>query len=210
MHILNEEYKISKAFLEKPWKKLTYLNVRKLCGKKSKGYIYRVLNNLLLENILQREKVGKSILYALTLNYFATQSYLGSLHEYLSWQEKHVPNSIVNAIAHKICRITPFFVFIVAGSYAKKKQTKNSDLDVAIICDNSTDPKEIIAEIKLESDLSIPQVHPFVFTKDQFLEMLVDEGENYGKEVARNNLIFFGGAVYYNILNEGIKHGFRG
>ncbi|MBX4196054.1 nucleotidyltransferase domain-containing protein [Candidatus Pacearchaeota archaeon] len=210
MYILNEEHKISAAFLQKPWKQLTYLEIRKLSGKKSKSYIYRALSHLMNQQVINTEQVGKSLLYGLTLDSTSTQSYLGALSEYLAWQFTHVPEHIVENLASKVRTITPFFVFIVTGSYAKKTQTKKSDLDVTIICDDHIDPKAIEAEIGHEAKLSIPQVHLFVFRKKDFLEMLVNKEFNYGKEVARNNMIFFGGNIYYSILNEAIGHGFRG
>jgi len=40
--------------------------------------------------------------------------------------------------------------------------------------------------------------------------MLTNKEFNYGKEVARNNVIFYGGSIYFNILNEAIEYGFRG
>lgn len=210
MYILNEEHKVSMAFLEKPWKKLTYLDIQRLSNKRSKSYIYRSLSHLIRGEIIQTEQVGKSLLYEIRLNSLMAQSYLGFLSEYTSWQETHIPKEIIEKLADKIVKITPFFVFIVTGSYAKSKQTKKSDLDIVIICDNSINPGTIMAEIKLESSLSIPQVHPFVFTKKEFMEMLTNKEINYGKEIAHNNLIFFGGNIYYNILNEAIEHGFRG
>lgn len=210
MYILNEEYAITKAFLQKPWKKLSYSEIQKLSGKQSKSYIYRALRNLIHGGVLQTEQVGKSLLYGLTLNSIRTQAYLGFLKEYLAWQETHVPNTIVETLATKARRITSFFVFIVTGSYAKKTQTKKSDLDITIICDDTANPKAIEAEIDFESKVSIPPAHYFVFNKKYFLEMLTNDEFNYGKEVARNNLVFFGADIYFNILNEAIQHGFRG
>lgn len=210
MYILNEEHTISKAFFQKPWKKHSYSEIRKLSGKKSKSYIYRALGHLMHGGILQTERVGKSLLYGLTIDSIQTQAYLGFLSEYLAWQETNVPHKILETLATKARKITSFFVFIVTGSYAKKTQTKKSDLDVTIICDDSVNPKAIEAEIDFESKMSIPRVHYFVFTKKDFVEMLTNDEFNYGKEVARHNLIFFGGDIYFNILNEAIQHGFRG
>ncbi|HLC53878.1 MAG TPA: nucleotidyltransferase domain-containing protein [Candidatus Nanoarchaeia archaeon] len=210
MYILNEKHKITKAFLQKPWKKLSYSEIRKISGKKSKSYIYHALSNLMHGSIVQTQQVGKSFLYGLNLDSIQTQAYLGFLSEYLAWQETHVPNEIVETLARKARKVTPFFVFIVTGSYAKKTQTKKSDLDVTIVCDDSINPKAIEAEIDLEGKTSRPQVHYFVFRKKEFLEMLTNDEQNYGKEVARHNLIFFGGDIYFNILNEALQHGFRG
>ncbi len=210
MYILNEEHKIATCFLQKPWKKLTYMEIRKISGKKSKSYIYRTLSHMKKDNVIETEQVGNSILYGLKLNSLQTQSYLGLLSESIAWETNHVPEHIIESLTNKIRKITPFFIFIVTGSYAKRTQTKKSDLDITIICDDAVKPKAIMAEIKIEGDLSIPIAHLFVFTRKEFLEMLIDKEINYGKEVARNNLIFYGGNIYYNILNEIIGNGFRG
>ena len=206
MGILKKQYIIDSAFIKEPWKKLTYSDIQKITKKRSKGYIYNALKRLIDERIILTEKVGKSILYSLNLSSISAQSYMGFLHEYISWNQKHIPLQIIEKIRNKIP--TKFFILLLTGSYAKKNQTKTSDLDIVIICDE--DPKKIMAQISYESDISIPKVHPYVFTKDQFLKMLLDDGENYGKETARHSSIFYGGSQYYSILNEAIKHGFRG
>ena len=56
----------------------------------------------------------------------------------------------------------------------------------------------------------IPEFHPYVFTQAQFYEMLTNKEENYGKEIARKNLIITGGKEYYLIVLEAIRHGFNG
>ncbi|MBI2631699.1 nucleotidyltransferase domain-containing protein [Candidatus Pacearchaeota archaeon] len=210
MFILNEESKIAASFLEKPWKKLTYSEIRKLSGKKSKSYIYRTLSHLMNDNVIDTEQIGNSLLYGLKLYLLQTQSYCGLLSESIAWDSSHIPESIIEKIADRIRKITPFFVFIVTGSYAKRTENKRSDIDIVILCDDTVKPQTIIAEIKLESDLSIPKVHPFVFKRKEFLEMLINKEFNYGKEIARNNLLFFGSNIYFNILNDAIEHGFKG
>ena len=206
MGILKKQYIIDSAFIKEPWKKLTYSDIQKITKKRSKGYIYDALKRLIDERIILADKIGKSILYSLNLSSISAQSYMGFLHEYISWNQKHIPLQIIEKIRNKIP--TKFFILLLTGSYAKKNQTKTSDLDIVIISDE--DPKKIMAQISYESDISIPKVHPYVFTKDQFLKMLSDDGENYGKETARNSFIFYGGSQYYAVLNEAIKHGFRG
>ncbi|MDD5651109.1 MAG: nucleotidyltransferase domain-containing protein [Candidatus Nanoarchaeia archaeon] len=206
MGILKEEYIIDLAFIKEPWKKLTYSDIQKITKKRSKGYIYNALKRLLNEKIILSDKIGKSILYTLNLQSIFTQNYVGFLNEYKSRNQKHIPFQIIENIRNKIP--TKFFILLVTGSYAKETQNKNSDLDIIIISDE--DSKKIMAQISYESETSIPKVHPYVFTKDQFLKMLLDDEENYGKEIAKHNFIFYGGSQYYSILNEAIKHGFRG
>ncbi len=208
MGILKEQYVIDSAFIKEPWKKLTYLDIQKITKKKSKGFIYGALKRLQKEKIINTEKVGKSILYNLNLSSTSAQNYAGFLHEYISFNQKHIPLQIIENIRNKIP--TKFFILLLTGSYAKGTQTKHSDLDIIVICDDKTEPKKIMAEISYESELSIPKVHPYVFTKEQFLGMLLEDEENYGKEAVRHRFIFYGGSQYYAVINEAIKHGFRG
>ncbi len=208
MGILKEQYLIDSAFLKEPWKKLTYSEIQKITKKRSKGYIYSALKRLEEERIILTEKVGKSVLYTLNLSSISAQSYIGFLNEYISWNQEHIPLQIIENIRNKIP--TKFFILLLTGSYAKKTQNKNSDLDLVIICDDKVDPGSILAQVSYEGETSIPVIHPYVFTNKEFLDMLSDEGENYGKETVRHNFIFYGGSQYYAIINEAIKHGFRG
>jgi len=205
--ILKKQYEIDKVFLENPWKSLTYSEIQKLSKKSSKGYIYKELNKLITEGLIKSEKIGKRmVLYSIQLETAFAQRYWGFLSEYSSWNKEKFPFQIIENLRGKMP--TPFFNLIVTGSYAKGTQKKDSDLDVIVISDYNA--KSIYSELKYESETSIPKVHLYVFTKQEFLEMLMSKKENYGKEIARKNMIFFGGAVYYSILSEAIKNGFKG
>ncbi|OGJ19068.1 hypothetical protein A3K73_01990 [Candidatus Pacearchaeota archaeon RBG_13_36_9] len=205
--IIKEQYEIDRVFTRSPWKPLTYLEIQKLSKKKSKGYIYKELKRLSYNKMIKIERIGKrAVLYHIILDCASSQQYWGFLHENTSWNLEKFPFQIIENLRARIP--TPFFSLIVTGSYAKGKQTKESDLDVVIISDYGS--KEILAELKYEAETSIPKVHLYVFTSKEFLEMLGSKKENYGKEIARNNLIFFGGASYYSILQEAISHGFKG
>ncbi len=74
---------------------------------------------------------------------------------------------------------------------------------------SSQDTKHISAEINYASELSIPQGHPYVFKKSEFLEMLTNNDANYGKEIAKNNIVILGGQAYFQIIHEAIKNGFN-
>ena len=205
--ILKKQYEIDRVFLEKPWNSLTYSEIQKLSKKKSKGYIYKEINRLIENKLIKFNKIGKrTILYNIELNTALAQQYWGFLKEYNSWNTNRFNFKIIENIKNKIP--TAFFTFIVTGSYAKGTYTKNSDLDVVLISD--IEPKLIYSELKYETETNIPKIHLYVFTSKQFLEMLQDKKENYGKEIARNNLIFLGGAPYYSLLTEAISNGFKG
>jgi len=209
MSLITEQYAIDSAFTREPWKSLTYRDIQKISKKKSRSYVYKALKRLLQEKIIKSETVGKSILYSMNINSIYTQNYMAFLEEFAAGTS-NLPLQILSNLGAKIALITPFYALLVTGSYAKKTQTKKSDLDIIVICDDRVNPRDIYAELKLESELSIPKVHLYVFTKKQFLEMLLSKKENYGKEIARHHMIFRGGSAYYSILAEAIQNGFRG
>lgn len=206
--MLKKEHQILEEFVEKPWKKLTFKEVKKLSEKKSESYVYASLKKFVKLGILKEERVGNVVLYSLNFSTHKTLAYTGFVLEYLSWNKKQIPYKDLEKIASKIP--TKFFIFIITGSYANNTQKKDSDIDVVIICDDTFEPKKIYAELKLDCELNIPPIHLYVFKNTEFLKMLLNKEANYGKEIANKNLILFGGEGYYNLIFEAIKNGFTG
>lgn len=206
--MLKKEHEILTGFVSYPWKKLTFRQVKELSGKKSESYVFDSLKRFVKSDILLEEKIGNTILYSLNLSSIKARSYVGFVAEYMAWNARQLPIKELEKLARLIP--TDFYVFIITGSYARNLQQKKSDIDAVIICDDSAEPKKIYAELRHESEMSIPTVHLFVFKKSEFLSMLLDKKANYGKETAKNNLILSGGQEYYSIINEVLEHGFVG
>lgn len=205
--MITKEHTILEPFAKEAWKKFTFKEIKKLSHNKSDNYVHTVLKRFVASEILQEQRIGNNLVYFLTKN-ISSFNTVGFAAEYKANAAKHVPYNNVQKLINKLK--TVFYVFIVTGSYAKAKQKETSDLDIVIICDNKQEPNAILSQIKLESELMIPEVHPYVFTQEQFCQMLTTEEENYGKEIARNNLIITGGKSYYSMLMEAIEHGFNG
>ena len=205
--MLTKKYSILETFTRKPWKALTFKEVKKLSKNKSDNYVHTALKSLVKDKILKQEKIGNNIIYSIANNIFALNTF-GYIAEYKANTEKHIPHKIISKVLEKIK--TSFYISLITGSYASKKQKKRSDLDIVFICDDKLNPNSILAEIRLESELSIPEIHPYVFTESQFYEMLVNKEFNYGKETAKNNLIITGAKQYYDILMRAIENGFSG
>jgi len=191
--------------MDEPWKKLTFKQIKQLTRNKSDNYVHKALKNFVKSRILEDMRIGNVITYSIAKNEKAL-SVIGFLAEFKANNTKHLPN--LTRILGKIK--TPFYSFLITGSYAKNKQKNDSDIDIVIICDDSSDIKNILAEIKLESELNIPEVHAYVFKSKEFYEMLINKEENYGKEAARSNLIISGGKQFYKIIMEAIQNGFNG
>ena len=205
--MLTKEHRILEVLAKKPWKSLTFKQIKDLSKNRSDNYVHTTLKQSVKDDILKQQKVGNSIIYSINNSTFALNT-IGYILEYKANRETHLPHKNIQKIIDKIK--TSFYALIITGSYAKKQQKTTSDIDIVIICDDKQNPNAILSQIKLESELMTPEVHPYVFTQSQFYEMLINKEENYGKETARNNLIITGGKQYYEILMEAIKNGFDG
>ena len=99
-----------------------------------------------------------------------------------------------------------WYILLLFGSYAKKTQTKNSDIDVMLIV---PDGKEDLCEKDADrAARSLPlQIHILVFSESQFLEMLQTKQSNVGQEALKNNIILYGGQIYLQLLEEAIQNG---
>ena len=92
-----------------------------------------------------------------------------------------------------------WYILLLFGSYAKKTQTKNSDIDVMLIV---PDGKEDLCEKDADrAARSLPlQIHILVFSESQFLEMLQTKQSNVGQEALKNNIILYGAETYYEMI----------
>ncbi len=204
--MLKKAYQLLLPFIKEPWKKRTFGEVKKLCRKTSESYVYNSLKKYVKENVLAEEKAGNVSLYSLNLSEPKAQAYAGFVAEFVAWHAKHLPFDVIKNIIQRLP--TAYFTFIVTGSFARNKQKEGSDLDIVIIVDDKQDTKHIRAQINYVCELSIPKGHPFVFKKSEFLEMLLNNEANFGKEIAINNLILHGAPEYYSIMHEAVKNGF--
>ncbi len=205
--MIKKEHTILEPFIKEPWKKFTFKEIKKISHNKSDNYTFTTLKRFVASGILQAQKIGNNLVYYLT-GRVSSLNAIGFIAEYNASVVRRLPCTNIQKLVNKFK--TVFYVFIVAGSYAKNKQKETSDIDIVIICDNKQEPNAILSQIRLESELLVPEVHPYVFTQEQFYQMLISKEENYGKEIVRNNLIITGGKAYYSILMEAVEHGFNG
>ena len=201
--MLKKSYKVLDVFVSNPT--ITYLfnDVKEYIESKSESYTYNSLKSFVKEGILTKDKRGGVTIYKIADSPKAI-SFLSIAAEYKAWNRNGIPiDNIIEII--KKARIN-FLTLLITGSYVKGKQTAKSDLDVVLIVPN--DVKKVTARLKQFCELSIPEIHLYVFTDDEFKQMLLDEKHNYGKEIVKNNLIFYGAEAYYKIMFEAMKNGF--
>ena len=206
--MLKKEHEILLPFIKEPWNNFTFKQIKEYSGKTSESYIYSSLKNFVKSGLLKEHKVGNVIQYSLKLSSTKTCSYCGFILEYNSFEKKHIPYRDLEELASKIP--VHYYTLIITGSYSRNLQKKESDLDIVIIIEDSSDVKKVYAELRFFCEMNIPQIHLYVFRKSEFLSMLLDDKHNYGKEIVKNNLIISGGQSYYKIIREAIKNGFDG
>lgn len=206
--MLKKEHELLVPFVEAPWRKFTFKEVKRVLKKTSESYVYGGLKKFVKLDILKEERAGNVVLYALNAGSLKTRAYAGFVAEYIAWNKRHIPYNDLQKMAEKVP--TEFYILMITGSYAQNKQREDSDIDVDILIDDSFEPKRVYAELSHFCEMNMPQIHLYVFRNREFLEMLLSNEANYGKEIARNNLVLCGGATYIKIVNEAMRRGFKG
>ncbi|MBU2638240.1 MAG: nucleotidyltransferase domain-containing protein [Nanoarchaeota archaeon] len=204
--LTQKQLRIIELFRKNPFAEYTIREIAKKIGNASYSWTYNMANKMIKENILKSRRTGASIACSINLDEPMAVAYLSLMEEAAAFSSK-VPNHVIERILRAVP--TPYFTLLVAGSYAKGTQTEKSDIDVIVITDEIS-TQRVMNYVKHEAELSMPEAHPYVFKKSEFLAMLLDKKENYGKEAFRNRLIFHNPESYYSILREAVAHGFRG
>ena len=180
----------------------TIRDVMKKTGKKTYPWTFDAVMKLSKIGVIKMQTKGKAKLCSINLYNQAALSYLSLLDE-LEANGKKIPHldELINDMT------TPFFVLLIGGSYASGKETSKSDLDICVIIDDSLKTKPL--QNFLANKLMVPRLHPFVFKRKEFLEMLLSKEANYGKLLFKKHLTAFGAKSYYLMMREAIEHGFR-
>ncbi len=94
---------------------------------------------------------------------------------------------------------TRCYILLLFGSYAKKAQTKHSDIDLMFICPNGME-EQFEKEVDKAARLLPLLLHCSVFSDKQFIDMINTKESNVGQEALKNNVILYGIETYYEII----------
>ena len=204
--LTESQLKILEPLTRNILKEYSIKEIKESCGEKSNNALSLALKKFKDENLVKERRVGRSLLYTINVEN-------DSVFNYILWiNVKKLPKSALRAIERikeDVEKHTSFFSIVVFGSYAMGKQTKDSDLDIAVFIEEENKRKGIEAAVK-SSELKTPlEIHGHVISKDEFLEMLKVDDENLGKQIARKHLSIYNPHIFYSLLRRGIKNGFR-
>ena len=200
--ITKNEHKILNLFRKGIFLETSIRDIMKKIKSKSYQRVYEAVESLNKKNILNSKKIGHTNFISLNMSReaFAILAFLGEQ------EGNKIPNY------SKIMEIKEIsdYAILATGSYAKGNSTKKSDLDLVIIIPDKENVVNIQKLIENMMMLFVPDIHLYVFTKKDFVEMLKDKKENYGKEIVKNNILLKNGQIYFELLKEAIENGYKG
>ena len=176
-----------------------------LSKKETKPWVFNALKLFAKYNLINCKIKGNINLYTLNINNPLVLHLLQFLEvqENPDFQEIKLISDIIENIPIKNCSI------LVFGSYANKKQSSNSDLDICFLVDNRLIEKKLkpyINEIKLNHKTKLDDNY---ITFNDFIQMLINKEENLGKQIFRKHKLFYNPDIYYELVKGAYKHGFR-
>jgi len=204
--LTKKQLKILNIFQKSEFKELSWKKVKELSKEKSSSSIQHAIKSFLDEELITELKVGTSKLYTLNLKN-------NKLYDYFEiYNREKIPKQALDSIKkleETLDKHTFFYSIVIFGSYAAGEQKKNSDLDIAVFIEQEDKRKIVEAVFKSMEIKSLIRIDGHAITRDEFLEMLGVDYENLGKEIARKHLIIHNPAIFYSLIKEGIKHGFK-
>ncbi len=203
--ISNEKIKLLEVWKKNIYAELSIAEIMKISKKRTKPWVFNALKQLAKNKLLISKRKGNLDIYSLNLN----NPFLIQTLQYIEAQ-KSLDFPDIDIIAETINKIRiKNYCMLVFGSYAENKQTKESDLDVCFLIENKQAEKKIkpyFNEVKLNHAVDIDE-HYIIF--DDFVKMLLREEENLGKQIFRVHKLFFNADIYYQLIKEAYKNGFK-
>ena len=90
------------------------------------------------------------------------------------------------------------YVLLLFGSYAKKTQSKSSEIDLMLICPDGLEDAFEKEASRAASSMPLP-LHYSVFSESQFMGMIGAKEPNVGQEALKHNIILYGIEQYYEM-----------
>ena len=191
MCIMKTERKIIRHFLESKKPK----TIREIAQQIRADYriTYLATQRLVEKGLIIVQTVGKSSLCSLNAAAYGVE-----IHEVEQERKQALlKNSTINQLYKEIISKarTSLFILLLFGSYAKGKQTKNSDIDLLFI----SNEKEFESNISNVLSLLPLKTHVLVFTEEEFIRLKDAKRPNVVHEAIENNVILYGVEMYYRI-----------
>lgn len=202
--ITKKQLEIFGQFAGNIFKEYTLKELKEAAGERSNNAMTLAIKGFKKEQMVKERIIGRSKLYRLNLKNSLVPEYLA-----LAGTERlpERARSAISLVREEVEAYTPFCSIIVFGTYAEGKQSKSSDLDLAVLVEK--DKKKIQMALKAAEDKSLLKLDTHAISRKEFLEMLKADEENLGKQIARKHIAVHNPGIFYSLLQQGAKNGFR-
>lgn len=203
--IQNEKLKLLNVWKNNPFAEFSVSEIMKISKKNTKTWVFNSLKELVKVKILISKRKGNLDIYSLNSSNPNTIQFLIYLEtqDNVSFPQLELISEIIEKVPIKN------YSLIVFGSFTNNEQTKTSDIDICLLIENKETEKKIkpyMNEIKLNYPIKI-DAHYITF--EDFVKMLNREEENLGKQIFRKHKTFYNAQIYYQLIKEAYKNGFR-
>lgn len=184
----NEKIEVLKLLIEQE----TPVSIRWLAQKRKINYksAYLAVKKLEEEGVIQIQRIGNT--KACTFNPVFNESIYLAEYE----RRKTLFNDKNFLVLHNhLSRISPPFIILLFGSYAKGTATKHSDIDLLVISEN-------ITPIEQELSLLPFNFHITDISYENFLTTLKNKSATVVSEAVKHHIVLIGIEEYYRLLQH--------
>ncbi len=199
--LTQDQLGILATFRKQPFGRLLFKDIKKLSKTRSNNMVQKVLVKFKQLQLVTQETVGDVTAYHLNLSNDITLLYLALIGQQ-EIRKNEALFRVLRMSAEHVDKYTEFYIMLVFGSYAKGMATEKSDVDVAVIVETEEAKGNVKPVLNTARRKSLPPVDFQVFSRTEFLEMLTIDEENVGKEIVRDNFIYYGTAAYFKLINK--------
>lgn len=198
--LTKQQLKILDVFRKDLFARLTFKQIKERSRQNSNNVTQIALKTFKKHNLVLTQETGDVTTYCLKLDSNLTLSYLNLLNELELSRNKKIPHKILKDIQDRLFKHSEFFILIVFGSYANRKASKKSDLDIAVIVESEASKKDVLPYLETVKRREVIKIDYHVFTRKEFIEMLSIDQENVGKEIYRKHIVYYGATAFYNLI----------
>lgn len=196
----------SRLLIELISSKDTQITIRELSLSLNIPYmtLNRLIKKLSEQGLVKVEKKGNNYLCKINLEYPLLKHHLILASDEIA--REFCSKQPIISIIHKtiLTYASKNYAVLLFGSYAKNKQEKHSDIDLAFISKNKQTLQTLKKELSHLEKLYDKEINYLLFTPNQFQEMLKATEENVGKQILKKHIILHNPELFWEVFFNGI------
>lgn len=192
------EQKIMEVVLPQPYKNYSIRQMSTLI-KRSYALTHAAVGSLVKKKMVITQRIGNSIACRLNLSaepQLLAMSSLELSHHFL----QKVPFAfVIDELKEKLH--DAFYILLVFGSYAKRKNTKDSDLDLLFVIQQEQDIENFKRKIKVVLSSTNIKIEFEVVILTWLMDMF-QQKNSVGREVLECSIVLYGAEQYYTLVRQ--------